>query len=154
MIDWIDKLPDSLTGAVAAGAVWFAFNYAVLAERAMAKDQAVAAPTCSAALDRHQRGLELGPTGIGSVIGMPGLDQIEREVLKRIKPRSLSDEEKRDLCICAARAATRTLRFDYAVHTASFRIIEPREIAGVQAGTITTLMSGLCGALPSIRKFG
>ena len=46
-------------------------------------------------------------------------------MLKIVKPRILSDGEKRDLCACAAKTAARTLRFDYAIHTASFRIIEP-----------------------------
>lgn len=152
MIDWIDKLPDSMTGAVAATALWFGFNYAVLAERAMAKEHAVAAPSCLDALDRHQRSQELGPTGLGGAVGIPALDIIEREMLKIVKPRILSEEEKRDLCACAAKTATRTLRFDYAVHTASFRIIEPATIAGLGTGTITTVMSGICGALPSIRR--
>lgn len=154
MIDWIDKLPDSMTGTVVAAGVWFAANYAVLAERAMAKDHAAAAPSCIAALDRHERGLQLAPTGLGRVLGMPGLDQIEREVLKLVKPRLLSDEEKRDLCACAAKAAGRGLRFEYAVHTASFRIIEPGALAGLGTGTIGIVMSGACGALPSLRKPG
>ena len=154
MIDWIDKLPDSMTGAVAAGAVWFAANYVFLAERAMMKDHAVAAPSCVAALDRHQRGQQLVPSGMGSVLGIPGFNQIERELLQLMKPRVLSEEEKRELCACAAKAASRTLRFDYAIHTASFRIIEPGSVAALGASTITTLMSGVCGALPSIRKTG
>lgn len=152
MIDWIDKLPDSMTGIVFAAGVWFAGNYAVLAERAMAKDRAMAAPSCIAALHRHERGLQLAPSGLGTVLGMPGLDQIEREVLKLAKPRLLSDEEKRDMCACAAKAAGHGLRFEYAIHTASFRIIEPDAVAGLGAGTIGVVMSGVCGALPSLRK--
>lgn len=154
MIDWIDRLPDSMTGALAAGALWFGFNYAVLADRAMAKDHAATAPTCMAALNRHERGLLLPPSGIGAILGMPGLDQIEREVLKLAKPRLLSDDEKRDLCACAANSASRGLRFEYAIHTASFRIIEPGALAGLGTGTIGILMSGVCGALPSLRKLG
>jgi hypothetical protein len=154
MIDWIDKLPDSLTGAVVAAGLWFGANYAILAERAMAKDHAVAALSCVAALQRHERGLQLAPTGLGTVLGMPGLDQIEREVLKLAKPRLLSDGERRDLCACALKAAARGLRFEYAVHTASFRIIEPSALAGLGTGTIGVVMSGACGAIPSRRKLG
>lgn len=154
MIDWIDKLPDSMTGMIVAAGLWFGFNYAVLAERAMARDHAVAAPSCIAALQRHERGLQLAPAGLGTVLGMPGLDQIEREVLKLAKPRLLSDAEKQDLCVCAAKAAGRGLRFEYAVHTASFRIIEPGALAGLGTGTIGIVMSGACGALPSLRKLG
>lgn len=154
MIDWIGKLPDSMTGAVVAAGPWFGFNYAVLAERAMARDHAVAAPSCITALQRHEHGLQLAPTGLGAVLGMPGLDQIEREVLKLTKPRQLSDSEKRELCAYAANAASRGLRFEYAVHTASLRIIEPGAIAGLGAGTIGIAMSGVCGALPQLRKLG
>jgi len=154
MIDWIDRLPDSMTGAAAATAIWFGANYVFLAERAMAKDPALAAPSCIAALDRHQRGLQLGPSGIGTAFGMPGLDLIEREMLKLVKPRILSEGEKRDLCTCAANAARRGLRFEYAIHTASFRIIEPGAVASLGASTITALISGICGTLPSIRKPG
>lgn len=154
MIDWIDKLPDSMTGALVAASLWFGFNYAVLAERAIAKDHAAAAPSCIAALDRHERGLQLVPSGIGTVLGMPGLDQIEREVLKLARPRLLSGAEKTDLCACAAKAAGRSLRFEYAIHTASFRIVEPAALAGLGAGTIGGAMSGICGALPQIGKRG
>lgn len=154
MIDWIDKLPDSMTGALVAASLWFGFNYAVLAERAIAKDHAAAAPSCIAAFDRHERGLQLMPSGLGTVLGMPGLDQIEREVLKLARPRLLSGAEKSDLCACAAKAAGRSLRFEYAIHTASFRIVEPAALAGLGAGTIDAAMSGICGVLPQIGKRG
>lgn len=153
MIDWIDKLPDSMTGAVAAAAVWFGFNYAVLADRAIAKDLATA-PSCIEAVDRHERGLQLGASGLGSILGVPGYDQVEREILKLVTPRPLSPAEKSEMCTCAARAAARGLRFEYAIHTASLRIIEPQSVAGIGTGTIATLMSGVCGALPRIRGAG
>lgn len=154
MTDWINKLPDSMTGALVAAGLWFGFNYGVLAERAMAKDHAVAAPSCIEALQRHERGLQLVPSGLGTVLGMPDLDQLEREVLKLARPRLLSGAEKSDLCACAAKAAGRTLRFEYAVHTASFRIVQPAAVAGLGAGTIGAAMSGVCGALPQLGKRG
>lgn len=154
MTDWIDKIPDSLTGVVVAGAVWFGFNYVVLAERAMAKDHLVAAPSCGEAIDRHERGLQIAPIGIGKLLGVPQLDEIESTGLKLLKPRRLSQAEKGDLCTCAATAAGRGLRFDYAVHTASFRMIEPQAVSGLGAATIDVLGSGICGALPQLKRLG
>lgn len=148
MIDWIDRLPDSMTGALLAGAIWFGFNYAVLAPRAAERDGATAAiPRCMEATVDQERSASLKPTGLGKLLGIPLADQIEAEIIARAMPRPMSSAEKQQRCVCAARAAARNIRFDYALHTASFRLVEPYSVSGMGAATIGNLSSGVCGVL-------
>lgn len=150
MIDWIEKLPDSMTGALVACGLWFGFNYAVLADRAMALDGNVAvAGQCMSRLAELQAKLRLPQIGLGKAFGVPELDALQNQYLTELLPTPLTPEEQQQRCACALRNAGMKRRFDYAVHTASFRLIAP-ETAGLYAeDTLQTVLSGICGAIPT-----
>ncbi len=155
MIEWIEKLPDSLTGALVAGAVWFGFCYSTLAERAMDKAHAQAiVPNCAAVLEARTKFSTPAPSGIGKELGIPQMDRIERLVIESVKPRVLSLIEREDRCACAARRAAQKLRFDYAVHTASFRLIAPQSVSAFADDTAVIALSGTCGDIPTPFKGG
>jgi len=150
MIEWIEKLPDSLTGTLVAGAVWFGFNYAVLAERAIEKAHASAiVPSCAAVLEAKTKFSTPAPSGIGKELGIPQMDRIERLVMESVKPRVLTLIEREDRCACAARRAGQRLRFDYAVHTASFRLVAPEAVSAFADETAAIALSGTCGDIPT-----
>lgn len=150
MIEWIEKLPDSLTGTLVAAAAWFGFNYTVLAQRAIEKAHAQAiVPSCAAVLEAKTKFSVPRPTGIGEQIGIPQMDRIERLVIESVKPRVLTLIEREDRCTCAARRAAQKLRFDYAVHTASFRLVAPESVAAFADDTAAIALSGTCGEIPT-----
>jgi len=153
MIDWLEKLPDSMIGALAAGGLWFAFNYAVLAPRAIEKDHATAViPQCMAALDRHQERQQIKLPPIGRAFGVPAFDDVQAGLLALAAPRLLSLPERQDRCRCAGERAARALRFDYAVHTASFRLIAPDTVAEMGRDVVGVALAGLCGVLPELKR--
>lgn len=153
MIEWIEKLPDSVIGVLAAGVVWFGFNYAVLAERAIAKEHATSVvPKCADVVEARTRFTPPPAFGLGQALGLPALDQIERQAIDRLKPRMLTRSERQDRCTCAARRAGQKLRFDYAVHTASFRIVSPQAVSDFADNTAAIALSGTCGVIPNPLK--
>jgi hypothetical protein len=52
------------------------------------------------------------------------------------------------------RRASQKLRFDYAVHTASFRIVSPQAVSEFADDTVAIALSGTCGAIPNPLKGG
>lgn len=150
MIELIEKLPDSLTGTAVAALAWFGFNYMTLAERAIEKAHARAiVPHCAQVLEARTKFSPPVPTGIGRELGIPQMDRIERLVLESVKPRILTLIEREDRCTCAARRAAQKLRFDYAVHTASFRLIAPEAVSAFADETAAIALSGTCGDIPT-----
>lgn len=155
MIEWIERMPDSLAGTLLAGAAWFGFNYITLAERAIEKAHAHAiVPNCAAVLEAQTKFSTPRPTGIGEKIGIPEMDRFERLVLESVKPRVLTLIEREDRCTCAARRAGQKLRFDYAVHTASFRLIEPQSVLAFAGDAAEIALSGTCGEIPMFKGAG
>lgn len=153
MIDWLGRVPDSMVGVLAAGAAWFTFNYAVLAPRAMERQHAEASiPSCMEALERRQQRLRNFSLGLSDLLGLPELRALEGRMTDLMTPRPLSLAELQERCACAVRRAGSSVRFDYAIHTASFRIIEPQAIAGISDATIGAAVSGVCGAIPDILR--
>jgi len=155
MIELIEKLPDSLTGTAVAALAWFGFNYMTLAERAIEKAHASAIiPHCVEVLEARTKFSPPAPLGIGKELGIPQMDRIERLVIESVKPRVLTLIEREDRCACAARRAAQKLRFDYAVHTASFRLIAPEAVSAFADDTAAIALSGTCGDIPTPFKGG
>src|SRR5262249_2842862 len=141
---------DSVIGIAAAGAAWFGFNYSVLAERAIEKAHATSIiPNCAKVLESRLTSLVPSPSGLGQAFGLPMLDQIERQAIEWLKPRMLSPGERKDRCECAAQRAAQKLRFDYAIHTASFRLVAPQAVSALADETTAIALSGTCGAIPN-----
>lgn len=119
MID-LDKLPDWMVGTVAAASIWLGFNYVVLAPRAMtATHMQTAIPDCIAMLEEHERTLR-------SFVPTTGVKELDR--LVEAKFPALSPDSRRRHCERTARLAAAKRRFDYAVYTASFRMIAPGDV--------------------------
>ncbi|NKE48644.1 hypothetical protein HB662_28010 [Roseomonas frigidaquae] len=154
MIDWIDRIPDSMVGVLAASAAWFTFNYAVLAPRAMERQHVEASiPSCMDALERRQQRMRIPSLGLSEILGLPPeLRALEGRMTDLMTPRPLSFAERQERCACAARRAAAAVRFDYAIHTASFRIIEPQAIAGLSDATFGATVSGICGVIPEMLR--
>lgn len=149
MIEWIEKLPDWIIGALAAGILWFGFNYAVLAERAMNRSHVQASlPHCLTALEReqHEKRLPLNSLdGIGRALGVPELGRLGRQFAEQSLPPALTALEMHGRCLCAARSAAESVHFDYAIHTASFRLITPQSVGALRDRTIQLARRGVCG---------
>ena len=153
MIEWLEKIPDSMTGAFAAAAVWFGFNVAVLGPRAMERAQASQSlPSCMEALRRHQQRLVMPQLDLGRRLGVPELEMVERAISQLAAPRPLSAAEQAERCACAVRRAARAATLDYAIHTATFRLIEPEAVAGLGDRTVGAVFEGVCGVLPQVRQ--
>lgn len=122
MIDWMTKLPDSAIGTLLAGAAWFGFNYGVLADRAMQHE--LVEPAQALCQQAHSsEAPNVSPrSGIGSLLGIPELDELESRLTEIAAPPPLSGVQRVLRCSCAIGEVSE-LRFDYAIHTASFRII-------------------------------
>ncbi|WP_417729044.1 hypothetical protein [Roseovarius sp.] len=148
MIDWIGRLPD---GAIALGAIasaWFGFNYAVLGERAMVRD--LHAPTLAACSDELMRKGSTPPTvrsGIGELFGLPQLDALEAKLVERVLPPVLLPAQASARCACAVAAASSALRFDYAVHTASFRSWPVEQISSWRSDVMSAASGSACGGI-------
>jgi hypothetical protein len=149
MIDWVQKLPDSLIAVSVSILAWVVFNYAVLAERAMDRyATAAVSPACLAAIDEHEASLVSPRSRAGAILGMPDLDILIDQVEGLRAPRLLSKVEKLGRCQCAIAAQGASLRFDYALHTASFRTYAPETISNFRHGVVDFVFSGACGRLP------
>lgn len=152
MLDGLKHIPDFLIGPALAGACWFGFNYAVLAERAMGdavrKD---VIPACVAALDRPDQPrdplIDLLPQLLPE---WPGVDlKGLAEGLQALQPSNrLSEARRLAICTCGAAQSAKAIKFDYAVHTASFRLIEPQAVGALRGETMNIVRSEVCGALP------
>lgn len=148
MINWIEKTPDFLIGTVVAGTMWFGFNYVVLAERAMGdsiKNEIV--PQCMEALNRAESGTILLNLPPELIPDMPGFD-LKRMLRGLQSGMRLSDYKRRAICVCGAKSTGRALKFDYAIHTASFRLIEPASVSNLRGKTMNVVRTQTCGALP------
>jgi hypothetical protein len=152
MIDWLDKLPDSMTGAALGSALWFGFNYAVLAPRAIEKDaRGSVMESCMATIARHEAETRQKIDSAIGAIRLPGLDQILKPMLDSVGDLGLTPSERSSRCACALASTRAKLRFDYAVHTASLRLISPESVARFEGDVVERLVSGACGALPGFR---
>lgn len=145
MIDWIFKLPDFLIGFALVAIGWYGFNYAVLAERAMAKDiEKIIIPTCVAALTSEERRQFIPDVNLSELLGMPELEQFERAARALGAPILVSPAEKFARCECTAWLMA--VRTDYAIHTASFRIIAPDTSARLTREVVRTVVARDCVA--------
>lgn len=150
MISWIDKLPDGAVGILLAGTAWFGFNYTVLGERALAQyGTANVVPACIAALHDYEASLPqaINPR-IGQLLGVPELDILTDQLVDQMKPRLLTEAEKAARCQCAVASSSASMRFDYALHTATFRAFSPESIASFRSNSVRVVSSGACGPLP------
>jgi hypothetical protein len=146
VIDWLTKLPDGALSLVCVAGAWFGFNYTVLAERAMERDITHrAVPACIEAIADEEAARVVPRSGIGALLGIPELDTFEARLAEALTPPLLSAAEKASRCSCAIATATSTLRFDYAVHTASFRLLPVSSVAGVRIDASHLLTSGCRG---------
>jgi hypothetical protein len=142
MIDLLTKLPDSALGVLMAGTAWFGFNYAVLAERAMQSE--LVAPARAACLAELESDVPapIPRSRIGELFGMPELDALEARLVEQAMPPMLTEAQKLARCSCVV-AGSSPLRFEYAVHTASFRIIPASEAASFRQ-QVAARLSGPC----------
>lgn len=146
MIDWLTRLPDSALGILAAGSMWFGFNYAVLGERALQRDIGTSVvPACVSALGQMETRERPSPTGLGALFDMPELDALTERVLDLTLPPLMSSAEKTARCLCATTAGRSALRLDYALHTASFRIMPVADISQMRSQAVDMIASGRCG---------
>jgi hypothetical protein len=152
IIDLLQRMPDWAIGGTAAVGLWFGFNYAVLAERAMAREaQTETLSACIAALEEHEANQQVPDLGIADMFGLPQLEVIERQFERLAQPRLMDAAEKTAKCVCASQIAGRSARFDYAIYTASFRVIAPESVSALRDTTVGKVLGGACGALPTLR---
>lgn len=148
MIDWIDKLPDSVVGIALAALAWGSFNYAVLGARALERyGHEQSGPACLSRLNDRQASI---PAIHVPSTGVPEFDVWIGEAIDAARPRLLSQAEMIARCECAVAETSATMRLDYALHTASFRMFTPESIAGLRSGAVKYVMSGACGPIPQI----
>ena len=146
ILDLVEKTPDALIGIVLAGGLWLGFNYAVLAERAM--DRVAAAeivPRCVAELDAAERQISSLLAPLDELSSMPMVGPLMQDMTRHL---TLPAGASAAICACGAARAATGARFDYALHTASFRLIEPDAVSSLRADALTYVRSQACGALP------
>lgn len=152
MIEMISKLPDTAIAVLLTGTAWFGFNYAVLAERVMEHEViAHALPACVSAVSAAQppRPIINPVSGIGELFGLPELDELQRNILEASAPKALSAATIEARCACAVGTDRQNARFDYAVHTASFRIVPATSSANLRASVIDAATLGVCSEVAS-----
>jgi hypothetical protein len=153
MTDLFEKIPDFLIGPFLAALVWFGFNYAVLAQRAM--DRAVKSdliPQCVHELKRSQNAVFIPklPEWPQPRYGrrLPDIFNPNKMVEAYATRLRISPATRFAICTCGAERTARSIKFDYAVHTASFRLIQPESVGSMRASAISLVKSQACGALP------
>lgn len=151
MIDLLRKLPDVLVGPAIACGVWFGFNYAVLADRLMAHVASESIiPACLAAIDLDEANLST-PKIPAILLGELARNPIAREfgalLESTLSPRYLTMSQKLARCQCSVERSHTSAKFDFAVHTASFRLITPQTVGDFRTTSVDLVMSGACGAL-------
>ncbi len=148
MMDALQKLPESFVGMAVAAALWFGLNYTVLAERAI--DKAIAGdvvPSCINGLNAQENSTPLQRLSENLIPDMPGLDL--KNMFQGLKNQfRLSPAQKLGICQCAAKRTGQGARFDYALHTASFRLVKPESVGNFRHNTLSVATSQICGALP------
>ena len=154
MIDILNRIPDFLIGPAIAGSIWFGFNYTVLAERAMdgmLENEIV--PQCVSDLASAERGTGAANLPTELIPDVQGFDL--RGLVETLQSRfRLSSHQRKAICLCGARQTAKSARFDYAVHTASFRLIEPASVSGMRRDVHQAVKSQACGALPWLNLGG
>ena len=153
IIDLLEKTPDTLLGGLAATALWFGFNYTVLAERAMndvVRNSVI--PSCIAQLQQSENASPINSIPDLSLPNTPEnrlFNMLIGGMTNKIKAGArLSGAQRSARCFCAAEQTTRSLKFDYAVHTASFRLIEAESLSGMRSRSMKLVRSQACGVLP------
>ncbi len=151
IFDLLEKTPDALLGTIAAGCLWFGFNHAVLAERAMKEVvQREVIPACIGQLERDENA---APINNIPQIRIPGIENnplggmLETLINKTTSGYRLTAIQRQARCLCATQSL-RSLKFDYAVHTASFRLIKAESVGGLRSKSMKLVQSQACGALP------
>lgn len=154
MIDFLNRIPDFLIGPAIAASLWFGFNYTVLADRAMeGRLEKEIVPQCARDLEGAER--NAGALNLPTEL-IPNIEGFDfRGLVETFQSRfRLSNHQRWAICLCSARQATKSVRFDYAVHTASFRLIEPASVSGLRRDVHQVVKSQTCGALPWLTHGG
>ena len=149
IMDLVEKTPDFLIGTVLAGGLWFGLNYTVLADRAMdrvAKDEIV--PECMAELQGTETSIVSALSPMREFDQIPLFGPMMRDIERQYR---LSDVQRRSICACSAERVSRAARFEYALHTASFRVIEPESVANLRGDALRFVQTQVCGVLPWVR---
>ncbi len=148
MIDTLQKLPDSFIGMMLAASIWFGLNYAILAERAM--DRTVRrdiVPGCINDLitSENKPALLQIPSNILPDSPEMNLRGLFRQFQNRFR---LSPAQRLALCRCAGKRTMRAVKFDYAIHTASLRLVTPDSVQRMRGKTLSIINFQTCGVLP------
>jgi len=154
MIDFLNRIPDFLIGPAIAASLWFGFNYTVLADRAMEGrlDKEIV-PQCVRDLERAESGAGALNLPTGLIPNIEGFDF--RGLLETFQSRfRLNAYQRRAICLCGGQQTAKSVRLDYAIHTASFRLIEPASISGMRRDVHQVVKSQACGALPWLNLRG
>lgn len=145
MIELIGKLPSGMIGVLLAGTAWFGFNYVVLAERAMMQEHAQpAAAACEASIAQEVQSRIVPRMQLGSLLGIPELDVLGEQLVESSLPPAISSATIAARCACAASTSSASLRFDFAVHTSTFRILPVTSIAQARQDVIELATLGTC----------
>ena len=156
-IDILEKTPDALVGTAVAGLVWFGFNHAVLAERAM--DEVISKEVVPACMAELQRAENAHPINNVPQFRIPGYedDPLAIIVSGLIKTATsgyrLTHAERHARCLCGVQNF-KSQKFDYAVHTASFRLIDAESVSGMRSKSMKLVQSQACGSLPWLNVGG
>lgn len=146
MIDFLQKLPDSLIGIAAACGLWFGFHYMVLADRAMDRQvRGQIVPACERDLGRSQALSDAMLEPLGNLPPLPFITEPFAALRRQFQ---VPAAERRAICECSARRSKDMIRFDYAIHTASLRLIAPASIGELRTKAAQVLRSQACGSLP------
>ena len=146
ILDLVEKTPDFLIGTVLAGGLWLGFNYAVLAERAMGRVvEADVVPHCVADLEATEGRIASAMAPLSQMGSHPLFGSMVQGIEQQFR---LSGVQRQAMCACGAERVSRAARFDYAIHTASFRAIEPEAVSNLRGDAIALVQREACGVLP------
>ena len=120
MTNFFENIPDFLVGPLVAAGIWFGFNYAVLAERAMERivvNEMI--PNCINELMHSERSVFI-PKMPNMPHGFPDFLNPNKMLDRYAKALRIGPARRKAICICGAKRTASSLKFDYAIHTASF----------------------------------
>ncbi len=148
MTNFFENIPDFLVGPLVAAGIWFGFNYAVLAERAMERivvNEMI--PNCINELMHSERSVFI-PKMPNMPQGFPDFLNPNKMLDRYAKALRIGPARRKAICICGAKRTANSLKFDYAIHTASFRLIKPGSVSSMRDSALSLVKSQACGTLP------
>ena len=113
-------------------------------------------PACIAQMQRDERNAPINNVPQINIpkVDIPYFGWMKGMADMIMQGRHLSTAQRYARCQCATERTSAALKFDYAVHTASFRLIKVESANSMRGKSLKLIQSQACGAIPWLNVGG